>query len=234
MTRALAIALLVFATLGAIAAAFLTFVPSESRRRPPPGPWREERGESHKGRGSASVRVLAGETPGFAVVLKERCADRARAGFTDRALAEALGAPGDTRFVEIWLVTRGDPSIEPAAAPVIRRPDGTIGELRSLEALLGGRTPDPRARMLIASLGPISKEPVRKGVFRRTVYALPPGTRFEDVASAEVPGVRLEPRETTEAALDSWFERPGPDLLAALDQDARATSRSLASTEDSR
>jgi hypothetical protein len=89
--------------------------------------------------------------------------------------------------------------------------------------------------MLIADLGPAPAGPLRKGAFRRSVYAMPDGTSFADLAGAEVDGIRLELRETTEAALEAWFERPKSDLLAALDQTApAAASRAQASTEDSR
>jgi hypothetical protein len=229
VTRALGIALASAAALGAIVVAFLMIVPPEPRRRPsqpreaprrpPPGP----------------VRVLAGETPDLAVVLKDRYADPARAEFTDRALAEALGAARETRFVEVWTVNRGPSDLAHVPVPACRVRDGGAAALRPLESLLEGRAPSPRARMLLAGLGSGAAGALRKGAFRRSVYALPLGASFADLASADAGGVRLEPRETTEAAIEAWFERPRPDLLAALDQAAPgAASRAQASTEDSR
>jgi hypothetical protein len=74
----------------------------------------------------------------------------------------------------------------------------------------------PAAAMVAADLAPDPAQPLRKGAFRRTVYALESAASFRDLVSAEVDGVRLAPSETTEAALETFLERPRPDLIAAL------------------
>jgi hypothetical protein len=239
VTRALGIALASAATLGVIVAAFLIFLPGPRPRRPesPPVPGRREP--------APRVRVLAGETAERAVVLKPRYLDAVRADFTDRALAEALGAKaGELRFVEVWVVEQS------AGAPVTGQcldpPEvvpahGAVNFLWRLDGLeAGGAAPlGPRGRMFAAAYGPAAA-PVSlpgKGTFRRSVYAMPADRSFADLVSAEHCGVHLEPLETTDAALEAFFEHPRSDMIAALTKNADGTAsraRAEAGTENPR
>ena len=90
--------------------------------------------------------------------------------------------------------------------------------------------------MFLKALAPDPSQPLRKGCFRRTVYAMPAGVAFQDLESADVDGIRLAPREVTEDALEGFLERPRPDLLAALAKPLEApASRTVhAATEESR
>lgn len=234
MTRALLIALVFAATLGAIVVGFLAFLPNGHRRRPHAPP------EAGRRLTAPPVRVLAGETAARAIVLKERHVDPKRAEFSDRALAEAVGArPGDWSFVEVWTVVR-DPNVPPEGGPVVRSRDGGPTPLKMLaEILPEGATPTPRAKMLVAawSAERVQLHPPGKGTFRKDVYALPASQPFADLVSADVDGIHLEPRETTAGALESFFERPKPDLLAALgkrDESPETRTRAEAASEEPR
>jgi hypothetical protein len=210
MTRALAIALFGAASLAVIAAGFLVLQkPSPTKRRPPEAARRVE--------SAPRVLVLAGQTAERAVVLKPRYADPAQADFTDRALAEKIGAePGSWRFVEVWVVNRGQDDVASLRVPptvTARAASSTaLVPLRDLDSAASS----PAAAVHVRDLAPDPAVVLRKGSFRRTVYALASSIRFEQLVSAEVDGIALTPRETTEDAIEAFLERPRPDLIAAL------------------
>jgi hypothetical protein len=211
MTRALTVAVIFAATLAVIVVGFFLF-PKASRLH------RREALAPERAGSSSRVFVLAGETPDLAVVLKARYSDPERARFTDRVLAEKLGAPaGKWRFVEVWVVNRGPNEVRSLGAPpAAARADGAALSLVPLRQLVPEGGAGRAAAMLVGDLAPDPSQPLRKGAFRRTVYALDGAVAFRDLVSAEVDGVRLALRETTEAALETFLERPRPDLIAAL------------------
>jgi hypothetical protein len=210
MTRALAIALFGAATLAVIAAGFLVLQKqSPAKRRTVEAARRVEP--------AARVLVLAGQTAERAMVLKPRYANPAQAEFTDRALAEKIGAaPGSWRFVEVWVVNRGaDDVVSLRVAPTVTARGASSTALVPLGEV-DSASSSPAAAVLIRDLAPDPAVALRKGSFRRTVYALASSIRFEQLVSAEIDGIALAPRETTEDALEAFLERPRPDLIAAL------------------
>jgi hypothetical protein len=210
MTRALGIALVVAATLAVISVGFLVFHKPSPLRRREPSPAVQA--------AAPRVPLLAGETAERAVVLKARQSDPDRAAFTDRALAEKLGArPFAWRFVEVWVVNRGEGDlVSLEAVPTAALAGGAAVRLVPLADISPPEGRSGAAAMLIADLSPDPSRPLRKGAFRRTVYALDGAVAFRDLVSAEVDGIPLAPRETTETALETFLERPRPDLIAAL------------------
>jgi hypothetical protein len=233
VTRAIGIGLAIAAALAAVVAGAVFLLPRSTARRPPPRP------EAPLAE-SLRVRVLAGESGDRAIVVKPRFAEPQRAGFADRALSKTLGVPeGAWRFVEVWVVNRGPGSIRSLEAPlVLRARDGAPIEARSLRALLpSGQAASGRAAMMAHALSPDPAEPLRKGALRQTVYAVPASADFESLGAAEIDGIRLEPRETTQEAIEAMVERPPRDLIAALSRpDDAAETRTGADTanEDSR
>jgi hypothetical protein len=234
MTRALGVALLIAAAIAAAIVGLLyLFPPPQAHRRLVAPP-------SAAPAGPARVSVLLGETPERAVVVKRRFSGDKQADFTDRSFAAALGVPeGRWRFVEVWVINRTEGDLRSLERPpTVSGTDGiqlALAPLRDLLPPPGRRT--SRAEMLVSALAPDPAVPLRNGRFRRTVYAMPASVGFRDLASADVDGVRLGSRETTEEALESFLERPKPDPIAALmtPGDAPATSSRVSGrTEDSR
>jgi hypothetical protein len=211
MTRALAVAIVCTATLAVVVVGFLVFPkPARLHRREPAA--------LERAAPPSRVFVLAGQSAERAIVLKARYGDPDRAAFTDRALADKLGArAGEWQFVEIWVVNRGPADLRSLeATPTASGPGGVGVVLKPLREIGGGDSRGAAPAMLVADLAPDASQPLRKGAFRRTVYALDGAASFRDLESAEIDGVRLAPSETTEAALETFLERPRPDLIAAL------------------
>jgi hypothetical protein len=232
LTRALAVALVIAVALAAVTVCLVFVFPGARSWRRQPGP------TAPPARISSRVPVLAAEDAGRAAVCKPRFPDEERAGFGDRSLAQALGLPGDAwRFVEVWVVNRG-PADLPALVvpPAAQAADGSRIVLTPLREALraAGKAPTPAAELLLSHLAPDPSRPVGKGSFRSTVYAMPHSLRFRDLLSLEVDGMTLSPRETTVEALESFVERPRPDLIAALSAPAEGSSSRAAAPEESR
>jgi hypothetical protein len=215
LTRALGVALVITVALAASTGTLL-FLSSRGHpgRRPPaassPAPAKP-----------VPVPVLVAEASDRAIVIRPRHIGAGSPDFTDFTLGRALGVPdGRWRFVEIWVLNRGEADLTSlSTAPVLTGAGGAPVPLMPLRALLPPQGSGPaRAEMLVRNLAPDSGRPLRKGGLRRTVYALPAAIAFGDLLSAEVDGLKLARRESTDLALDAFLERPRRDLIAALAQ----------------
>jgi hypothetical protein len=232
VTRALAVALVVAVALAALTVCLVLLFPGSRSYRRQPGSTPEP------ARHAPAVSVLAAESPDRGIVCKPRFAEEDRAGFADRSLSRVLGLDENAwRFVEIWAVNRGSGDLRLLASPpVAAGADGSRTALIPLREAVraSGRTPAPTAELLLAHLAPDPARPLGKGTFRRTVYAMPRSVRFRDLLSLEVDGMKLEPRETTVEALESFVERPRLDVIAALSAPADGSSSRGVAPEESR